>query len=251
MNGTKISVLLEELGLTEYESKTLSTLFNLKESEAPEVSRTAQVPKTRVYDVLDKLIERGLIIEISGRPKRYRVIEPSEAINTLLKSKKTEINMLEERAAKLKDYVSDLGGEAEKSGEKVMRVKDKRDFNKILSQELEKAEKQVLAFTSLNDDTTHIESAVKNARKKNVSFKIVNQFPNEAVKRLSKHGVEMRHMPHGLDAYLIDEKKVILALSNFKEEKPEYHFMIWNNNNALNSALGHYFDKIWKEGKQL
>ncbi len=251
MNGTKISLLLEELGLTEYESKTLSTLFNLKESEAPEVSRTAQVPKTRVYDVLDKLIERGLIIEISGRPKRYRVIEPSEAIDLLLSSKKQEIVQLEERASKLKDYVSGLGEEAEKSGEKVMRVKDRRDFNKILAQELEKAENQVVAFTSLKDDATHLEPAVKKAREKNVAFKVVNHFPSEAAKRLTKHGVDMKHFSHGLDAYLIDDKKVILALNNFNEEKPEYHFMIWNDNKGLNSALTHYFDKVWERGKNI
>ena len=71
-------LLLEKLGLTEYEAKTLGTLFNLREAEAPQISRTAQVPKTRVYDVLEKLIQRRLIIEIKGRPKLYRAVEPQK-----------------------------------------------------------------------------------------------------------------------------------------------------------------------------
>jgi len=54
MQEYDVNVFLERLGLTEYEAKTLSALFRLKEAEAPEVSRSAQVPKTRVYDVLDR-----------------------------------------------------------------------------------------------------------------------------------------------------------------------------------------------------
>ena len=67
---TNIHELLKQLGLTEYESKTLNTLFQLKEEKAPEISRDAQVPKTRVYDVLDGLVKKGLVIEIQGRPKK-------------------------------------------------------------------------------------------------------------------------------------------------------------------------------------
>ncbi|MEI7961272.1 MAG: helix-turn-helix domain-containing protein, partial [archaeon] len=84
MNGSDTYSFLEKLGLTEYEAKTLSTLFSLKEAEAPHISRTAQVPKTRVYDVLEKLIQRNLIIEIKGRPKLYRAVEAQKAIDILL-----------------------------------------------------------------------------------------------------------------------------------------------------------------------
>ena len=84
MSEADVNSLFLELGLTEYESKTLSTILKLKDAEAPDISRLAQVPKTRVYDVLDKLIRRGLIIEISGRPKKYRGIDPSESVNLLL-----------------------------------------------------------------------------------------------------------------------------------------------------------------------
>ena len=88
MSNSDTFELLEKLGLTEYEAKTLSTLFKLKEAQAPNISRTAQVPKTRVYDVLEKLIAKDLLIEIKGRPKLYRAIDPQKAIDLLINSKK-------------------------------------------------------------------------------------------------------------------------------------------------------------------
>ena len=84
MNGQEIFELLQRLGLTEYESKTLTSLIRLGEAKAPDISREAQVPKTRVYDVLDKLMERDLIIEIQGRPKKYRVRETDRIFNELV-----------------------------------------------------------------------------------------------------------------------------------------------------------------------
>lgn len=99
MNETEINRLLEQLGLTEYEAKTLNTLFKLKEAEAPEVSSRAQVPKTRVYDVLDRLTKKNLIIEISGRPKKYKVVDPAKVFDELLGKKREELGQLEKKQA--------------------------------------------------------------------------------------------------------------------------------------------------------
>src|SRR3989344_3070067 len=101
----EVNLFLEKLGLTEYEAKTLSSLFELKEAEAPQISRNAQVPKTRVYDVLDRLTKRSLIIEVSGRPKKYRVVEPQKVFDRLIEDKKKEIESLVEKAEAFKKTV--------------------------------------------------------------------------------------------------------------------------------------------------
>jgi len=138
--------LLEKLGLTEYESKTLNSLFNLQEAKAPEISREAQVPKTRVYDVLDRLVEKELVIEIQGRPKKYRSVEPDKALKKLVENRKLEINDLETKALRLKDSWIQ-GTMNEDKGEKVMKVKDKHDFIRILAQELKNAKTSIVGFT--------------------------------------------------------------------------------------------------------
>ena len=48
-----------------------------------------------------------------------------------------------------------------------------------------------------------------------------------------------------------DNKKIIMALSNFDKEKPEYHFAIWNNNKPMMNTLQHYFDKCWSSAKSI
>ncbi len=251
---SELNSLLQTLGLTEYEAKTLTTLFKMKETEAPEISRTAQVPKTRVYDVLEKLEKKGLVIEIYGRPKKYRVVEPKHAINELLKQKKTELAELEKKAGEIHSFFSSGENEANSSGERVMKVKDKNDFLRILSQEIESAKSRVIGMSKLDENQEILKKSLQNALGRNVAVKIVSRVPKaleKDAKSLLEKGMEIRDHDHGLNAYVIDGKKVILALSDFEKEKPEYHFTIWNNNQPMANAVQRYFEQCWEEGKNI
>jgi sugar-specific transcriptional regulator TrmB len=244
MNNSEAYALLEKLGLTEYEAKTLNTLFALKEAEAPAISRSAQVPKTRVYDVLEKLMEKNLIIEIKGRPKLYRAVEAEKAIDSLLLGKKNQLGELEKEATVVKESFEETNSK-EESGEKVMKVKDKQDFERILGQELLKASKSIQGLTEIQDDHDIIHEALKKAKDRNVSIKLLNTFPS---KRL-KDCCEVKQFNHGLNAFIIDGKKVVMAISDFKKQKPDYHFTILNDHLPMASALVHFFDKNWKDAK--
>jgi HTH-type transcriptional regulator, sugar sensing transcriptional regulator len=237
--------ILEKLGLTEYEAKTLSTLFRLKEAEAPTISRTAQVPKTRVYDVLEKLIQKDLLIEIKGRPKLYRAIDPQKAVDILLLTKKSQLNELEKEAFELKENLI-IVNEKEELGEKVMKVKDKQDFERILGQELLKAGKTIQGLTEITDEHDIIHDALIKAKGKNVAIKLLNSYPSKRLKECC----EVKHFNHGLNAFIIDEKKIVLAISDFKKTKPEYHFTIMNEHAPMANALVHYFDSHWEKAKK-
>ena len=245
MNGSGTYTLLEKLGLTEYEAKTLNTLFSLKEAEAPEISRTAQVPKTRVYDVLERLIEKKLIIEIKGRPKLYRTIEPKKAIDVLMIAKKDQLKEIENEATVVKDDFANFEECGTESGEKVMKVKDKQDFERILGQELGKACKSIQGLTEINDEHDIIHEALRRAKDKNISIKLLNSFPCKKLKEFA----DVRHMNHGLNAFIIDNKKIVMAISDLKKEKPEYHFTIMNDHAPMATALSSFFDKNWKDAK--
>jgi HTH-type transcriptional regulator, sugar sensing transcriptional regulator len=237
--------LLEKLGLTEYEAKTLGTLFKLNEAEAPTISRTAQVPKTRVYDVLEKLVKKELLIEIKGRPKIYRAIEPEKAINILINNKKTLLNNLEEEANKLKDEIVLYENKEEKE-EKIMKVKDKQDFERILGQEIAKAKNTIQGLTEITDNNSIIQNALKKATENKVQIKLLNSMQSKKLNDIS----EVKQLNHGLNAFIIDDKKIILAISDFKKEKNDYHFTIMNDNLPLVNALTHYFNSNWEKGKK-
>jgi len=248
MNENDAIQLLESLGLTEYEAKSLYSLFKISEAQAPEISRMAQVPKTRVYDVLERLMKKGLIVEVYGRPKKYRVIEPGKAIHALLELKRKELQELENQAIQLNEFLSQ-NEIASNEAERILKVKAKHDFEKILAEELMKAKHSIKAFTELEKHHFNAINSLKQASK-NIEVKILSsQLEEELFKSLSSIGAEARHFSHKLNAFIVDEKKVILALNDFSKTGNEYHFSIWQNNESLANALTHYFNACWEKAE--
>ena len=97
------------------------------------------------------MIKKKLVIEIRGRPKRYRVIGSEKVLDSLLEEKKREIHSLEGKVKEFKENIATKMLEKDETGENVMRVKDRNDFDRILAQEIEKSQKQVLALTDVSE----------------------------------------------------------------------------------------------------
>lgn len=80
---TKAIDALTALGLTEYEARCFVALTQLSQGTAKEISRLADVPQSRVYDVTEQLNREGLIDVQDSDPRRYVALPVQEAINRL------------------------------------------------------------------------------------------------------------------------------------------------------------------------
>lgn len=62
---------LEALGLSGYAARALVALFGLGDATAREVSESAEIPRTRVYDAMEELEERGFVNVKHVSPRRF------------------------------------------------------------------------------------------------------------------------------------------------------------------------------------
>ena len=62
---------LEHFGLSTYAAKTFVALASLGTGTAREIAQVSDVPRTRVYDAVDELHERGLVDVQQGTPKQF------------------------------------------------------------------------------------------------------------------------------------------------------------------------------------
>ena len=65
---------LEQFGLSTYAARTFVALVTLGTATAKDVSGVADVPRTRVYDAIDELHERGLVDVQQSSPKEFWAI---------------------------------------------------------------------------------------------------------------------------------------------------------------------------------
>ena len=241
MKESLLISILKDLNLTEYESKALVTLFKFPEADAPSISRNSEIPKTRIYDVLDKLKEKGFVLEIYKSPKTYKVLNPNDIFKNLLEIKQKDFKNLSTKVDKILEN-KNWGVELNNPQEKILQVNNLKDYNKFLAQEFQTAKKDIHAFTHLDQRVDSLKNIISN---KNLDIKILTK-PMHKIHNLPKNFL-VQEIEHSMDAFIIDGKKIIMALNDLESPKKAYHLTILENNPSLANALLNHFDGYWKK----
>ena len=74
VNGKEKEIvdMLRDFGLCEYEARMYFTMLAIGEAKAMEITKKASIPKSKSYDVLERLIDKGFVELIRAeRPKLY------------------------------------------------------------------------------------------------------------------------------------------------------------------------------------
>jgi sugar-specific transcriptional regulator TrmB len=88
---------LADLGLSSYEEKAYRSLLSLGPATAREVSEAGDVPRGRVYDVLNGLDARGIVRTREGEPTTYAPVDPEVAADRLLSARERDIEAERQR----------------------------------------------------------------------------------------------------------------------------------------------------------
>jgi sugar-specific transcriptional regulator TrmB len=94
---------LTELGLGLYAARTFVALTALSGGTAAEVSQTAEVPRTRVYDAVAELSERNLVHVDDSTPKEFTPVGVDNATDSLLHEYETRVEALRTALSALED----------------------------------------------------------------------------------------------------------------------------------------------------
>jgi sugar-specific transcriptional regulator TrmB len=75
---------LQQLGLNAYEARSYLVLIGHPRFKALELAARAHVPRQKIYEVLDSLVEKGFAQVVQEKTKLFSAVEPSLAIPSYL-----------------------------------------------------------------------------------------------------------------------------------------------------------------------
>src|SRR6201997_1501148 len=75
---------LQQLGLNAYEARSYLVLVGHPRFKALELAARSHVPRQKIYEVLDSLVEKGFAQVVQERTKLFSAIDPDQAIPSYL-----------------------------------------------------------------------------------------------------------------------------------------------------------------------
>ena len=157
---------LERLGLSAYAARTFVALVTLEGGTAKDVSEVVDVPRTRVYDAAEELVDQELATIESSTPQRFRAVSIERALLVLST----------EYADRIDDVISNLeaigGVESSLRRETLWLVTDADEIERRIEEFLSAADETVLFATAGSDPSASVVNDLVGAADRGVAVSV-------------------------------------------------------------------------------
>lgn len=261
---------LKGIGLNLYERKLWAALLAKGTATAGELSGIANVPRSRTYDVLQTLADRGFVIVQTGKPLRYVAVPPLESLEKAKQKLMEKFKEIEIRIEKLKNskLINELNS-LHKEGLKLIAPEDitgaLRGRYSVLQQMdsmFKNASSSVNIVTTpsgLNDLFENHISVLKKLNEKGVKIKIAtktNKTSVDAIKALSGvaevRNIEEMEIPLSGRFYVVDGRQMMMGLSDPELVHSSQDLMFWTKSKHVSkNVIEPLFNLVWRKSKPL
>lgn len=268
--STKVFDVLKGIGLNLYERKLWVALLARGNSTAGELSEIANVPRSRAYDILQSLAEKGFVVVQTSKPIRYVTIAPEESLERVKKKMEEKTKEMQERIDDLKsspvmrelNEIFTKGLKLVSPEEITGALKGKYSVFQQLDTMFKSAEEKINIVTTpenLNELFENHFDTLKKAKERGVNIKIAttaNERSADAIKSFS--GVaEVRNIDEKEAAisgrfFIVDGKELMFGLTDSKAVHSTQDLAIWSKSeHAAGKMLEPIFKLVWNNSKSV
>jgi sugar-specific transcriptional regulator TrmB len=274
---------LRDLGLTKYEASAYSTLLKEGVNGAQDLSRKSDIPVGKIYEVLSNLNNMGLVEFQRSRPRKYRAVKPSIALNNLYSKKeeetKNELENFKLKVSELESKFSDIAQPNHTELQFWSTLIGEEDIVKNIKSMLDETENEIVHVKpgkithilrdgkKCIDPKTLIPMIVDEfikAAEKGIKIKTIvpeeifvvglkerfEQIDDPMRKSMIEKNMEIRVLDSEYDFILIDEHITYIPIPdpvNIKEVFGE--LKVYDKEYAV--KLKNKFDELWFKGKKM
>lgn len=246
--------LLQEIGLTEGETKVYLALLKLGSSKTGIISKEAEVSSSKVYKILDRLEKKGLVGHGKvGEIKHYKAMEPKSLLK-YIELKKDELNKKEKEIEKIipELEIQQKLGKSKTSAVLYEGIKSIKNYFYSMLSELNKGDEYYVIGATYGYNKKSLKAFFQNFHtqriKKGVKVKMLANIEekNKLVPATGKIS-EIKYLPH----YLITNTIIMFykdkVLIYFLTEEPKGFFI---QDKEVVKSFKTYFNTFWKIAKK-
>ena len=243
--------ILEEIGLTRGESKVYLTLLKIGETTTGKIIEEAQISAGKVYQILDKLIKKGLVSYIvKDKTKYFSASHPNRILDLLHEKEKN----IKEKEIEIKQILPSLIQDynLERKNNEATLFKGLKGIQTAIFELLDNSEKEILAMgitTSKDERFNLLWKKWHNEReKRRIKCKcLFSEINKEYSQKLKKMKFSEVKIINGVTPSAITISKEYVLIQTYKED---VECLLIRNENIAQSFRT-FFETMWNSAKKI
>lgn len=260
--STEVLDALKSIGLNLYERKIFVALLAKGVATAAEVSEIANVPRSRSYDILESLSEKGFVMVQPSKPIKYVALAPKEALERTKLNLRRKHDEMVDRIEKLKtspvvnelDTIYKEGLNLVQPTEMTGTLKGRYIIDRQLRSAFKDAKRTIEIMTTeqgLNDLYSKHLRILKKANRAGVKLKVMAPFGDDSVSKAFSQIGEIKKIarPKGRMA-IIDGSNVLMALTDDNDTHETQDIAFWaTSEHVVKTMMNPYYTTMWSKAK--
>jgi sugar-specific transcriptional regulator TrmB len=245
-DDSAVASLLRGFGLDGYETAAYIVLLN-GSSSASNISRSSGVPQGRVYDVMNSLVEKGLVEVKPTSPKEYVALPVREGLNNRLEQLRGESDT---RYYQLMTHIDDIASRLPKQvtargGFGVRIISGEANLASKVVEMLSSAQTSIYLAGELPLQTLKCRRAVEQAAARGVEVRAMGVLDDIGREIMNGIGADVNEKEFFFHYFLtVDENELLIV--TFDEKGLPYGLV--SRNRDLVRAHVHQFIKFHERG---
>lgn len=257
MEDEEIMGRLQYFGLTRYEAEIYFLLLRYKVLTATKLGELSKVPITRIYDIAQSLIDKGLIGVVNLNPKQYGILPFKASLRNLIHKKKEEfereIKTLEKEHNNILKCFSNIPNKnVPKTEDFVYTINGRKAILRAWHTVFSNVKKEIFIFSG---DSGWLSSEVFRLKKMLNGGADVRLLANcrdlDKMKEVLEIGVNIRLSDNSLRGFVADKKYLYISKKFTSSTKDEDYSCILTEHRSMVDSLREYFLMKWECGREV
>jgi len=256
----KIQDELLKFGLTSNQAKVFMFLGKYGSKTSPDVCNSLNLPRTETYNVLNSLINRGIVISEFQHPTRYTALSMDKAILAMVNAAQENVNDLAKKEialAKLWNKIpSFVGEENESTAEKFQMLQGTTRIHNKLREMINNTKNEFQIFCTETDlskfyysDFLDMLGSMQADLKLIVSPtkkipRYIRAIDETKIRILANTDVENQ-------CFIVKDNDEVLIYLRNNEKSSKDAFAFWTNTGSLVKSMKNLFSYSWKNSLPL
>jgi len=258
MDGAELISQLTRLGLTSYEARAYTALVRRDSFSAAQVARQAGLPRQRIYDVLETLVQKGLAASRPGPHVKYAAVAPELAIERLLSARRRELSAMELEGAAIVEELMPAYKQGQTHTDPLEYIEVLRDrgaINERFAEIQRSVKREILVFTKPpyatppQENEEGIEVTQTHLARSVYEVSVFDDPATiEGVRRFVDAGEDARFVEHlPLKLVIIDEQTVMFGMVDPVADSDALTIVVVEHP-SLAQILKIAFTTVWENG---